>query len=236
MTPMRALVVVPTYDERENLARLVQAVLAQDPDVHVLVIDDGSPDGTGELADELAAREPRLQVLHRPEKRGLGSAYVEGFRYALQRTDARLIVQMDADFSHDPSALPRFLDAAEHGDVVVGSRYAGGVRVMNWPLRRLVISVAANLYASRVTGVPVADLTSGFKCWRRTALERMPLDEIRSDGYAFQIEMVVLAWRRGLGVREIPIVFTDRVDGRSKLSRRILWEAAWIVWGLRFRR
>lgn len=233
---MKALVVVPTYDERKNLPQLVAAVLAQDADLHMLVVDDGSPDGTGALADEIAAREPRLRVLHRPRKMGLGSAYLDAFRYVLRETDARYVVQMDADFSHEPGAIPAFLGAAEESDVIVGSRYSGGVRVMNWPLRRLITSVFANLYAAAVTGAPIADLTSGFKCWRRTALESLPLDEIRSDGYAFQIEMVVLAWRRGLRVNEIPIVFTDRVDGQSKLSRRILWEAAWIVWGLRFRR
>lgn len=234
--PMKGLVVVPTYDERDNLPRLVPAILAQDPDLHVLVVDDASPDGTGRVADELAKQEPRLRVLHRAGKYGLGSAYVEGFRYALRDTDARFVVQMDADFSHDPRALPELLVAGESADVVVGSRYAGGVRVMNWPLWRLFVSVAANAYASRVTGAPVRDLTSGFKCWRREALERLALDGIRSDGYAFQIETVVLAWRRGLRVREAPIVFTDRVDGESKLSRRILWEAAWIVWWLRLRR
>lgn len=233
---MKTLVVIPTYEERENLRRLVPAVLALDPDLHVLVIDDASPDGTGKLADEMASRDERVRVLHRAGKQGLGSAYVEGLRLALRDTDARFVLQMDADFSHDPNAIPAFLAAAEEADVVVGSRYANGVRVMDWPVGRLMVSIAANAYASRVTGVPVRDLTSGFKCWRREALERMPLDAIRSDGYAFQIEMVSLAWRRGLRVREIPIVFSGRVDGESKLSRRILWEAAWIVWWLRFRR
>ena len=233
---MKALVVVPTYDERENLERVVPRILAQGPDVHVLVVDDASPDGTGALADALAAREPRLRVLHRSGKRGLGSAYVEGFQYALRETDARFVIQMDADLSHDPDAIPALLEAMETADVVVGSRYAGGVRVINWPLFRLIISVAANFYAARVTGVRLHDLTSGFKCYRRTTLEALPLDRIRSDGYAFNIEMVVLAAYRGLRVREIPIVFTDRVDGRSKLSRHILLEAAWLVWWLRIKR
>lgn len=232
---MRALVVIPTYDERENLERLVAAILAQGPDLHVLVVDDASPDGTGVLAAELAKHEPRLHVLHRPGKAGLGTAYVDGFHWALRETDARFVLQMDADFSHDPSALPGFLAAIEGCDVVVGSRYRDGVRVVNWPLPRLVTSVLANVYAGIVTGVPVRDLTSGFKCFRRSALEQIPLARIRSDGYAFQIETSYRAWRRGLAIREIPIVFTDRSDGRSKLSWGIAWEAVWIVWWLRLR-
>jgi len=232
---MKCLVVVPTYDERENLGRFVPAVLAQDPDVHVLVVDDASPDGTGRLADEIAAREPRLHVLHRPAKLGLGTAYVEGFQYALRKTDARFVIQMDADFSHDPAAIPGLLAAMERCDVAVGSRYAGGVRVINWPLRRLLLSILANVYAARVTGLDVVDVTSGFKCYRRAVLEQLPLERIRSDGYGFNVEMVVLAAYRGMRVVEIPIVFTERVDGRSKLSRRIIWEAAWLVWWLRIR-
>lgn len=232
---MKALVVVPTYEERGNLARIVPAILAQDPRLQVLVVDDSSPDGTGEMARKMAEEEPRLHVLQRPAKRGLGTAYVEGFRYALRETTAPVVLQMDADFSHDPAAIPAFLEAIEDCDVVVGSRYRGGVRVINWPIERVVVSIAANFYASKVTGVPVQDLTSGFKCYRRSALERIPLDRLRSDGYAFQIETVVHAWRRGLAVREIPIVFTDRVDGVSKLSRGIVWEAIWIPWSLRLR-
>jgi len=233
---MKVQVVVPTYDERENLERFVTKVLAQDPDLHVLVIDDASPDGTGALADALAAREPRLRVLHRPAKLGLGSAYVEGFRYALRQTDARFVIQMDADLSHDPADVPALLAAAEEADIAVGSRYAGGIRVIDWPLRRLLLSVLANSYARLVTGVNVRDLTSGFKCYRRSTLERISIDQIRSDGYAFNIETVVRAAQRGLTLREVPIVFTERVDGRSKLSRAILFEAAWLVWWLRIRR
>lgn len=228
--------VVPTYEERDNLARLASAVLAQDEGFHLLVVDDDSPDGTGDLADALASREPRLRVLHRAGKRGLGAAYVEAFRYALEKTDAQLVIQMDADFSHDPADLRRFVTAAESCDVVVGSRYRGGMRVRHWPLGRLAVSLAANAYAAVVTGVPIRDLTSGFKCYRRSALEQIPLGLLRSDGYAFQIETVVHAWRSGLRVRELPITFTDRVDGRSKLSWRVVWEAIWIVWSLRFGR
>ena len=233
---MKALVVVPTYDERENLAQVVAGILSQDPDLQLLIVDDASPDGTGKLADELAAADPRVRVLHRAGKLGLGSAYVEGFQYALRETDARFVFQMDADFSHDPGVIPSLLAAMEDCDVCVGSRYVGGVRVINWPLRRLLISLSANFYAARVTGVRLHDITSGFKCYRREVLEALPLDRIRSDGYAFNIEMVVLAAYRGLEVREIPIIFTDRVDGRSKLSKRILIEAAWLVWWLRINR
>jgi dolichol-phosphate mannosyltransferase len=233
---MKALVVVPTYDERENLARLVPAVLAQDPGLHLLVVDDASPDGTGALADALAAEEPRVRVLHRPAKRGLGTAYVEGVRYALDKTDADFVLQMDADFSHDPAAIGDFLAAAAECDLVVGSRYRDGLRVHHWPIGRLATSLAANGYAAAVTGVPIRDLTSGYKCYRRSALEQIPLGLLRSDGYAFQIETVVHAWRRGLRVRELPITFTDRIDGRSKLSWRVVWEAVWIVWSLRFGR
>lgn len=233
---MKALVVVPTYDERENLAQIVTAILAQDPQVHVLIVDDASPDGTGELADLLSAADPRVRVLHRSGKLGLGSAYVEGFQHALRETDARFVIQMDADFSHDPGVIPDLLAAMGDCDVCVGSRYQGGVRVLNWPLRRLLISLSANFYAARATGVRLHDLTSGFKCYRREVLEVLPLDRIRSDGYAFNIEMVVLAAYRGMRVHEIPIVFRERVDGQSKLSKRILIEAAWLVWWLRISR
>jgi dolichol-phosphate mannosyltransferase len=230
---MKALVVVPTYEERENVERLIPAILAQSPHLHVLVVDDASPDGTGQIVDAIAAREPRVRVLHRNAKSGLGTAYVEGFREALRDPDVAYVLQMDADLSHDPAALGTFLDAIRDSDVVLGSRYRNGVRVIDWPLHRLVVSVLANLYARWVTGVPVHDLTSGFKCYRRAVLEAIPLERVRSDGYAFQIEIVYRAWAKGLRVREIPIVFTDRVDGRSKLSTGIAWEAAWIVWWLR---
>lgn len=233
---MRALVVVPTYEERSNLGPLVQAILLQGPGVEVLVVDDASPDGTGELADKLAERDARVHVIHRPAKRGLGTAYLEGFRYALEESDAEVVIQMDADFSHDPAELGKMLEAVRGCDLAVGSRYRDGIRLLNWPLWRLLFSVLANLYAAAVTGVPVRDLTSGFKCFRREALARLPLEQVRGDGYAFQIETTVHAWRLGMRVREVPIVFTDRLDGHSKLSNGIVWEAAWIVWWLRFAR
>lgn len=233
-TTRRALVIVPTYNERENVERLVPAVLARDERLDVLVVDDASPDGTGRVADELAAGSARVHVLHRRGKLGLGTAYLEGFRWGLERGYGYLF-EMDADFSHDPAHLPEFLKAIEGADVVVGSRYLEGrVTVVNWPIARLLLSYFANVYARLVTGVPVADATSGFKCFRRGVLEAIGLDRIESEGYAFQIEMTMRAWKRGFRVTEIPIVFTDRNVGESKMSKRIIWEAVWRVWRLRF--
>jgi dolichol-phosphate mannosyltransferase len=233
---VKALVVIPTYNERRNVSRLVPEVLRQDPDIAVLVVDDASPDGTGEAVAEMAAAEPRVHLLTRASKQGLGTAYVAGFRYALEKTDAHFVLEMDADLSHDPNAIPALLEAMATADVAVGSRYLKGVNVINWPFRRLLISYCANLYARFATGLPLSDLTSGFKCFRRRVLEAIPLERVRSDGYAFQIEMNVRAWKRGFRVREVPIVFTERAEGESKLSRRIVWEAMWMVWRLRLSR
>lgn len=230
---MKSLVIIPTYNESTNIRRILPAVLEQAEDLHVLVVDDNSPDGTGDIVDEMAAQESRIHCLHREGKSGLGSAYIAGFQYALEATDAQFVFEMDADFSHDPATIPSFLEAIEDADLVVGSRYLYGITVMNWPLSRLILSVAANVYASLVTGVPLKDCTGGFKCFRRETLEVLPLDRVRSDGYAFQIELNFHAHRRGLRIREIPIVFTDRVEGVSKMSRRIIWEAVWMVWRLR---
>jgi dolichol-phosphate mannosyltransferase len=231
----RALVVIPTYNERENLSRLVPLVLQQDPRLDILIIDDASPDGTGQLADELAADEPRLHVLHRPGKLGLGTAYLEGFRWALAR-DYDAVFEMDADFSHDPAHIPQFLEAIRDFDVVLGSRYLHGrVTVVNWPIPRLLLSYAANVYARLVTGLPVTDATGGYKCFRRRVLETVDLDRVGSEGYSFQIEMSLRAWRKGFALGEIPIVFADRDEGQSKMSRRIVWEAVWRVWALRIR-
>lgn len=229
------MVVVPTYNERQNLSQLVPRVLATLPDVRLLVVDDASPDGTGRLADELAAADERIHVVHRPGKMGLGSAYVEGFRRALA-TDAELIVQMDADFSHDPGVIPELVDRAGSYDVVLGSRYISGANVVNWPLRRLFLSYFANVYTRVVTGLPLRDSTGGYKCFRRKVLETIDLDAIRSDGYSFQIEVNFRCWRRGFSMLEIPIVFVDRHAGTSKMSRRIVWEAMWLVWRLRLER
>ena len=234
MTPERLLVCIPTYNERENLPQIVPAVLAQDPRIEILVIDDGSPDGTGELADRMAEAEPRLHVMHRTAKEGLGRAYLAGFTWALaQGYDC--IFEMDADFSHDPKFLPGFIAAVQEADLVIGSRYNQGVNVINWPMSRLLLSLGANQYARFVTGLPVDDSTGGFKCFRRAVLEAIDFSRVRSNGYAFQIEMSFRAWKKGFRLKEIPIVFTDRVEGQSKMSRKIVREAIWMVWSLRLR-
>ena len=230
----KALVIVPTYNERENIIRLIDAVLAQDPRIEVLVVDDGSPDGTGALVDERAASDGRVHVVHRPRKMGLGTAYLAGFRWALER-DYELVFEMDADFSHDPSHLPQFLDSARDADLVLGSRYREGkVTVVNWPMARLLLSYSANIYARIVTELPLYDATGGFKCFHRKVLEAIDLSDVRSNGYAFQIEMSIRAWRKGFRIVEIPIVFVDRTEGESKMSKRIVREAIWMVWRLRW--
>jgi dolichol-phosphate mannosyltransferase len=230
--PERILVIVPTYNESRNLPQIVPAILEQDRRLHVLVVDDNSPDGTGQLADGLAAADPRVHVLHRAAKEGLGRAYIAGFRWALER-DYQAMFEMDADFSHDPSFLPGFLSALEETDLVIGSRYKTGVNVINWPISRLLLSLGANWYARIITGLPLTDATGGFKCFRREVLERINLAQVASNGYAFQIEMSFRAWRKGFRLKEVPIVFTDRVEGHSKMSRRIVREAVWMVWWLR---
>ena len=231
---MEVLVVVPTYNERDNIERVLTDLLALDVDLSVLVVDDNSPDGTGQVVDEVRKREPKVHAIHRPGKMGLGSAYITGFKWALAETDAQFIFEMDADFSHDPNAIPEFLVQTPEADLVIGSRYLDGITVMNWPLRRLALSVGANVYTRIITGMPVKDATGGFKCFRREVLEALPLDSIRSDGYSFQIEMNYHAWKRNFRIVEIPIVFVDRLQGASKMSRRIIYEAAFLVWKLRF--
>jgi len=232
--PERALVIVPTYNERENIRRLIDTVLVQDARIDMLIVDDGSPDGTGALVDEIRATNDRVHVLHRPRKMGLGTAYIAGFRWALAR-DYEYVLEMDADFSHDPIHLPQFLRAAEDADLVLGSRYQQGrVTVVNWPIARLILSYCANIYARAVTGLPVWDATGGFKCFRRSVLEAIDLDRVRSNGYAFQIEMSFRAWKRNFKITEIPIVFVDRSEGTSKMSKSIVREAVWMVWRLRW--
>jgi dolichol-phosphate mannosyltransferase len=229
----RALVIIPTYNERENIPRLVPLVLAQDPRLDVLIIDDNSPDGTGAIADDIAAADPRINVLHRAGKLGLGTAYLAGFRWGIERGYDGLL-EMDADFSHDPAHLPQFLGALEEFDVVLGSHYLDGrVTVVNWPIARLLLSYFANVYARVVTGLPLFDATGGFKAFRRTVLEAIPLDRVASEGYAFQIEMSMRAWKKGFSIGEIPIVFVDRTLGESKMSKHIIREAVWRVWKLR---
>lgn len=231
----RALVVMPTYNEAESLGELVPRVLDQDPRIDVLVIDDASPDGTGAIADELAAGSERVQVVHREGKLGLGTAYLRGFRFGLEQGYDYLL-EMDSDLSHDPKYLPDLLAAVDDGaDLAIGSRYVRGVNVINWPMSRLLLSYYANKYARWVTGLPLTDATSGFKCFRRRALEAIDFERVGSTGYAFQIEMDFRAWKAGMKLVEVPIVFTDRDRGESKMSGAIVREAVWRVWALRLK-
>ena len=226
--------VVPTYNERDTLPRVVPLILDQGDAFHVLIVDDNSPDGTGRLADELAAADPRIHVLHRTEKLGLGAAYLAGFRWGLAR-DYPLLCEMDADLSHAPDMLPVFMEKTRHADVVIGSRYLDGrVTVVDWPMSRLLISYFGCWYARTITGLAVADATGGFNCWRREVLEAIDLDRIVSNGYAFQIELKLRAARKGFRLIEVPIVFRERESGDSKMSGKIVREAVWRVWMLRF--
>jgi dolichol-phosphate mannosyltransferase len=227
----QTVIIVPTYNERENLPRMAAKLLSLPVGVDVLVVDDNSPDGTGKIADELAAQHPQIHVLHRAGKEGLGRAYVAGFKWALEM-NYEFIFEMDCDFSHDPDEIPNFLEAAQKNDLVLGSRYDGGVRVLNWPLKRLLLSRFAGVYVWLVTGIPFTDPTGGFKCFRRRALQAINLDAIHSNGYSFQIELTHRLWREGFNVAEVPITFTERVEGSSKLSRGIVVEAFWMVWWL----
>jgi dolichol-phosphate mannosyltransferase len=230
----RALVIVPTYNERENITRLIGAILEQDARLEILVVDDGSPDGTGDIVTAIMQHEARIHIIKRPRKMGLGTAYIAGFRWALQE-GYDIVFEMDADFSHDPAHLPQFLRAVADADLVLGSRYRNGkVTVVNWPIKRLLLSYFANVYARVVTGLPVWDATGGFKCFRRNVLESIDLTDVRSNGYAFQIEMSFRAWRKHFRIVEIPIVFVDRTEGQSKMSGSIVREAIWMVWRLRF--
>jgi dolichol-phosphate mannosyltransferase len=227
-------VIIPTYNERENIERIIALTLAQHPLLEVLVVDDGSPDGTGAIVDGLGATNPRIHCLHRAGKQGLGTAYLAGFAWGLAR-DYGYMMEMDADFSHDPAHIPTFLKAIEGADLVLGSRYQQGrVTVVNWPMSRLILSYFANIYARVVTGVYLDDATGGFKCFRREVLEAIDLKSVRSNGYAFQIEMSFRASKKGFRILEIPIVFTDRTEGTSKMSGHIVREAVWMVWRLRW--
>jgi dolichol-phosphate mannosyltransferase len=227
------LVVVPTYNERENLPPLMERLLSLPLPLDVLVVDDNSPDGTGKLADELARKHPQVHVLHRKEKDGLGRAYCAGFEWALAR-HYQYVVQMDGDFSHDPAAIPEFVRVAGQADLVIGSRYSNGIRVINWPLKRLILSLGAAQYVRWITGMPITDPTGGYKCFRRSALQAVDWKNIHSNGYSFQVEVTHKIWRQGLKVAEIPIIFTDRFQGTSKMSGKIVWEAVWMVWRLWF--
>ena len=227
----RTLIIVPTVNERENLPRVAQKLLALPVGVDMLVVDGNSSDGTGKIADELAAKHPQIHVVHEPKKNGLGRAYISGFKWALEK-NYEFIFEMDCDLSHDPDEIPNFLKAAEQHDLVLGSRYSGGVRVINWPLKRLLLSRCAGVYVWLVTGMPFTDPTGGYKCFRRRALQALELDKIECYGYGFQIELTHKLWRQGFKVTEVPITFPDRTHGESKMTGGIANEAFWLVWRL----
>jgi dolichol-phosphate mannosyltransferase len=229
-----SLIIIPTYNEADNVAKIIPEVLAQDEGFNVLIVDDNSPDGTAKIIQEMQKTNSRIHLIERPSKLGLGTAYVAGFKYALSH-GFDFVFEMDADFSHDPKLLVKLLTKAEEYDLVIGSRYISGVNVVNWPMRRLILSYSANLYTRIITGLPVKDATAGFKCYRRVVLESFNLDSIKSNGYSFQIETNFLAWKHGFRICEVPIVFTDRREGISKMSNHIVFEAAWMVWKLKFR-
>jgi dolichol-phosphate mannosyltransferase len=232
MKTEKSLVIIPTFDELENIRKLIPAVLSQDESIHLLIVDDGSPDGTGNYVEEESKKNDRIHLLKREKKLGLGTAYLAGFKYALQN-DYNFIFEMDADFSHDPNELKNFLIAIKENDLVLGSRYINGVRVLNWPMTRLLLSFFASVYTRLITGLPVRDATGGFKCFRRKVLESIDLNKIKSNGYSFQIEMTFKAYAKGFKIKEIPIVFADRVKGKSKMSKKIVREAVTMVWKLR---
>ncbi len=223
---------IPTYNERENLVKLLPAIRQNCPGCHILIVDDSSPDGTGTEVKRMSKRAGWLKLIQRKAKLGLGTAYVEGFKYAI-KNKYDLVFEMDADLSHDPGFLPDFLSEIRYNDLVIGSRYLKGVSVVNWPISRLILSKFASFYARTITGMPLTDCTSGFKCYRRKVLEAIDLDSVHSDGYAFQIEMHYKAWKKGFKIKEIPIIFVDRHSGTSKLSENIVWEAVFLVWKLR---
>lgn len=229
---MKTLVIIPTYNEKENIGEIIPEILKKDPSINVLIVDDNSPDGTGRIADDVAKKNPRIKVLHREKKAGLGTAYKTGFKYALEN-GYDYIFEMDADFSHDPKYIPHFHEAIKKADLVLGSRYISGVNVINWPISRLLLSYYANVYTRWITGLPVKDATGGFKCFRREVLEKIDLDKVQSEGYSFQIEISFRAWKKGFKIKEIPIVFEDRRVGQSKMSKKIVREAIWRVWKLR---
>jgi dolichol-phosphate mannosyltransferase len=234
MLPQRALIIFPTYNEKDNIEKIVHAVLPLDPRINVLIVDDNSPDGTGKIADRLAEQEEKVHVLHRIAKEGLGRAYIAGFKWAIENK-YDFIFEMDADFSHGPEYIKNFLKEIQHHDLVIGSRYISGVNVINWPMSRLLLSYFANMYTRIITGMPVRDATGGFKCFRREVLEAINLDEVHSSGYSFQIEMNMRVWKKGYRIKEIPIVFIDRIAGNSKMSKKIMREAIWMVWLLRLK-
>lgn len=235
-TDAKVFVVIPTYNERDNVTNLIPIILKKGRNVKVLVVDDNSPDGTAEVAADMSRADNRVALIRRPKKMGLGTAYVAGFKWVLANSNAEYIFEMDGDFSHNPDRIPDFIRKTEEGnDVVIGSRYLKGVSVVNWPIRRLMLSYWASKYAGFVTGIPLHDQTSGYKCFRRQVLETIELDRLGADGYAFQIELNFWAYREGFRLAETPIIFEERRAGASKISRDIVYEAMWLVWRLRFR-
>lgn len=231
----KSLIIIPTYNELENIQKMIPEIFGlYENNLDILVIDDNSPDGTGSFVEELSKNNNRVKIIRREKKSGLGTAYVEGFKFAL-KNDYDFIFEMDADFSHDPKEIRNFLKAIKDYDLVLGSRYASGISVVNWPMRRLILSYLANLYTRIITGLPVKDATGGFKCFRRQVLESINFDKVKSNGYAFQIEITFKAWKNGFTVLEIPIIFIDRTTGTSKMSKKIVHEAIFMVWKLRLR-
>ena len=231
----KTLVVTPTYNEAENIERFVNSVLDESPEIDILVVDDNSPDGTGSIVEKMQASNPRIHLIRRAGKMGLGTAYVAGFKYAIEKK-FDFVCEMDADFSHSPEELPNFLEKIKDCDLVIGSRYTNGVRVVNWPIRRLILSYGANVYTRIITGMPIMDATGGFKCFRRKVLEAIDLDRVHSNGYAFQIEMNFKAWNKGFKLCEHPIIFMDRQSGVSKMSKKIVYEAVFMVWKLKYKK
>jgi len=234
MSSDKKLIIIPTYNEIENIEKLIRDIVEIDKTLDILIVDDNSPDGTGEQVGKLKEQFNNLFLIQREGKRGLGTAYVAGFNYALEN-EYTIIFEMDADFSHDPKEIPNFLEAIEEADLVIGSRYIKGVNVVNWPLSRLLLSYFANKYTRLVTGLPLCDSTGGYKCFRREVLESINLEEVRSGGYSFQIEMSFKAWKKGFQLKEIPIIFIDRAVGKSKMSKLIIREAVWMVWKLKIK-
>lgn len=233
MPKEKSLVIIPTYNEIDNIEKVLNTLInLKIPNIDILVIDDNSPDGTADLIEKYSKNHPQVSIIKRVAKMGLGTAYIRGFKYAIEN-GYDYIFEMDADSSHDPNEIPNFLKAVEKADLVIGSRYVTGVNVINWPLSRLFISVMANKYSQIITGMPIHDCTSGFKCIKRKVLKAIPLDEISSSGYSFQIEMNFKAWKRDFIIKEIPIIFYDRTVGSSKMSKRIIMEAIFIVWKLK---
>ncbi len=229
---MRSLVIIPTYNEIDNIKKIIEQVLPQDSSIEILIVDDNSPDGTGKVVLEIMKETDRLHLIERKGKLGLGTAYVEGFKFAIQNK-YDFVIEMDADFSHNPDDIPRLIENIQDNDLVIGSRYVSGVNVVNWPISRLILSYFASFYVKIITGMKIDDPTGGFKCFRRSVLEKINLDSIISDGYSFQVEMNYRIYNKKLRVKEIPIIFYERRDGKSKMSKHIVWEAIWMVWRLR---